>query len=187
MFLSKTAIRCTIWPVVLFLFTNISNCTLPQDPGAPSNTRITPFVRTMDGGISIENATDSAGKMLSIGAALYLPQNFTTIYLSVKMGGQSFLDTSFSTFNINEPDDTIQVPVRFFTPGIYVATFTPVSNPVRDPVSVKITVLPKNDTSSNRRPSMSITGNTILRPGEKCLLDVSVSDPDPDQVLSTVP
>jgi hypothetical protein len=77
------------------------------------------------------------------------------------------------------------MPMVFFAPGIYLATFTPVSNPARKPASVKVTILSTPNMPVNHKPAIGVTGNTILKPGETCVLNLTMSDPDSGQVLIT--
>ena len=147
--------------VVLVLF-----CAVPQDPSAPKNTKITPVIKNMYNVTEEKVGSDSLGNAVSIGAALYLPENIDSVYLEIESDGETVFDTMFRDIDNSAKKDTLWKKFLFYTEGTKSAIFTPYSDLDLDPVTATIVIHPKTGLPENHPPQLSFTGNIILIPGD---------------------
>ena len=111
--------------VLLFSVTLlILNCVLPADATDPSGTTVTAIVRTTDSFIHTDSVHDTTGKLLYIGAAVFLPKNVDSLSIEVTENNKTIIDTVFRSFK-DANYDTIWVAYSFITPGEKFYTVTP--------------------------------------------------------------
>jgi hypothetical protein len=166
--------------LLVVLGASLMFCNIPPDPADPSNTKIAPIIQSEDGTQYKETLWDTIGKTVTIGATLYLPGNFDTIYLTVSRDNHNVFDTSFSDFSDDMLFDTLWKSFTFLIPGNYRATFTPKTSLSLDPVSISFVML----VSENHQPDIEIAGNTTVKPGQTCVLSIKYTDPDSGQILT---
>lgn len=164
--------------IALILF-----CAVPQDPSAPKNTKITPVVKNMYNITEEKVGSDSLGNTLSIGAALHLSKNIDSVFLEIKSDDETVFDTMFRDIEHSESTDTIWKQYLFLTAGTKTATFTPYSSLDLSPVTATIVILPNPELPENHPPVLTITGDTIIRPGETAVIGVTAEDSDQHQHL----
>jgi uncharacterized protein (TIGR02145 family)/uncharacterized repeat protein (TIGR02543 family) len=117
-------------------------CDLP-DPTEPSKTTIKAVFKNAASVVYGNSVVDTVGKPLCIGAALYLPANFDSISFVIKENDVVTLDTMFRTFNDEYYFDTVWYSRTFSSEGIKNVTMTPFSNPILQPLSINIPIVPK--------------------------------------------
>jgi uncharacterized repeat protein (TIGR02543 family) len=162
--------------------------TLPENPTDPSNTEISAVIKTADGKIFKNSLADTVNKKFSIGAALRLPDNFDSIRLSISYKNDTIFDTVFNMHvKTTSYSDTIWTEHTLFSPGIYYATFTPFTSLTTNlnPATIDIMMVEANVMPENHKPSISVSGNTIFKPGDTCVLSITKTDPDTKQLLTT--
>jgi hypothetical protein len=160
-------------------------CISLPDPTDPSNTKITPFILSIDTVVYKEDLWDTAGKPFTVGAALYLPQNFNSVRLVINDGNKTVCDTTFIDFADKMFYDTLWKAITISEPGTYLAIFTPDARPALQPESIQIVMLASPVTKQNHPPTIDISGNTSLKSGETCVLVINTNDSDSGQILTS--
>lgn len=128
---------------LLFVGTlQLFRCVLPN-PADPSKTAITAVFKNAESAIFATSVIDTVGRPLSIGAALYLPENFDSISLIVKENDVVTFDTMFREFNDDYFRDTVWCTRTFTSEGNKNVTLTPFSNPTLQQLSTNIPIFAK--------------------------------------------
>jgi uncharacterized repeat protein (TIGR02543 family) len=137
----KMRIFCLILSLAVVISLISLSCNAPNDPTDSSKTLITAVFKNTDSVVSGNSFVDTVGKPLSIGAALFLPQNFDSISLLIKENDVVTLDTTFKSFKEETFFDTVWCTRTFTTEGIKNVTLTPFSSPSLQQLSVSIQII----------------------------------------------
>jgi len=158
---------------------------LPENPGDPSNTAISVVMKTPDGKTHSNSLVDTINKKILIGAALRLPENFDSVHLIITFKQDTIFDTTFTDYGKTSfYSDTIWTERLFFTPGVYYATFLPFTSLNVSPVTANIVMLEADLMPENHKPVIGVSGKNIFAPNDTCVLTISTSDADANQILT---
>jgi uncharacterized protein (TIGR02145 family)/uncharacterized repeat protein (TIGR02543 family) len=138
--------------VVVFAILHLY-CQLFDPPTAPEKTDVSVIFKASSGQIYKGSLIDSVGKVVEIGAALYLPDNFDSLTIKILDGSSTIMDTTFHSFKVGYFYDTIWVRNTFWTPGGKNVMITPFSRPARLPIIETITI---QGVSQNTPPHWSV-------------------------------
>jgi uncharacterized protein (TIGR02145 family)/uncharacterized repeat protein (TIGR02543 family) len=138
--------------VVVFAMLHLY-CQLFDPPTAPEKTDVSAIFKASNGQIYKGSLIDSVGKVVEIGAALYLPDNFDSLSIRILDGSSTIMDTTFHAFKVGYFYDTIWVRNTFWTPGGKNVMITPYSRPARLPIIETITI---QGVSQNTPPQWSV-------------------------------
>jgi uncharacterized repeat protein (TIGR02543 family) len=161
---------------------------LPENPTDPSKTAISAVIKTTDGKIFTNSLADTVNKKFLVGAALRLSENFDSIRFLISFKNDTIIDTMFILSGIvTSYADTLWIEQTLFSPGIYYATLKPYTSLSTNlsPATIDIMMVEADVMPENHKPSISVSGNTILKPGDTCVLSVTKTDPDTKQILTT--
>ncbi|HEX3018839.1 MAG TPA: immunoglobulin domain-containing protein [Chitinispirillaceae bacterium] len=161
---------------IIFLFCG----EIPSDSVDQSNAKFSPFIIIADSTIYEGSILDTVGKPVTFCAELFLPDNFDSIGITVTLENQTIADTVLRQYVSAEFFDTLKMTYTFTAPGNYLVTFTPYTSLAIKPVTLTVVMLPP----PNRQPVITVSGITVLRPGETCTLLLQTSDPDSGQILT---
>jgi uncharacterized protein (TIGR02145 family)/uncharacterized repeat protein (TIGR02543 family) len=169
--------------IVLAFFIFTLFCEMPSNPFEPSKTSITAVFKNERSHIYANSITDTVGKPLKIGAAIFLPENFDSITLKIKELGSVIADTLFTSFNEVSGRDTAWFTCTFTTPGVKEILLTPFSTPALTPLSVMINIVedPKKHDSipvkiyfdKNDPEAHGVMAEIAAKNGEKITLPVN--------------
>jgi hypothetical protein len=138
--------------VVVFAMLHLY-CQLFEPPTAPEKTDVSVIFKASNGQIYKGSLIDSVGKVVEIGAALYLPDNFDSLSIKILDGSSTIMDTMFRSFRVGYFYDTIWVKNTFWAPGDKKVMITPFSRPERLPIVETITI---QGVSKNTSPQWSV-------------------------------
>ncbi|NLD93925.1 MAG: hypothetical protein GX639_14810, partial [Fibrobacter sp.] len=161
---------------------------LPENPTDPSKTAISAVIKTTDGKILTNSLADTVNKKFFVGAALRLIENFDSIQFSISFKNDTIFDTMLIPSGIGTSyNDTLWIEQTFFSPGIYYATFKPYTSLGTNlsPATIDILMVEADVMPENHKPSISVSGDTIFKPGDTCVLSITKTDPDTKQLLTT--
>ena len=166
----------TVFSVFVFLF-----CNPPLD--ASSGPKVDIILESSTLVQDDDFLEDSLGNSIKIGITCFMPEDIDSATLFVSSpSGQTIIDTTF-TFNNSLLYDTLWKTVIFYTPGIKNVTITPYSSLDLAPVGATVYIRDRK-LPDNPEPSLSVSGNRIVRPSETCSLKIDISDPDESQKVS---
>ena len=109
------------------LFAFILLCTLPEDPNDPSNTSVSILLQASKWKTADSFIEDTAGNVIRIGAALFLPGNIDSIGLTITAEGKTLTDTMLRDLP-PVTRDTIWKEIVFYNAGNKIVTLTPYSS-----------------------------------------------------------
>jgi subtilase family serine protease len=157
-------------------------CTLPEDPNSPSNTSVSIIMRSSRWNVESAILKDTAGNIIEIGAALFLPENIDSISLEVRKEDTLVFDTVFTSFT-SDPRDTAWSKLVFYTAGERTVTITPFSSIDLPTVTATIKITGRKFPDNNA-PVVTVSGDRIVVPGTICTLTVTGTDIDKDQLVA---
>jgi uncharacterized repeat protein (TIGR02543 family) len=166
---------------------NLFNCELPPSPDDPSRTKVELLLRNSNWVQSNSSISDSTGKPIQIGLAVYLPDYVDSIQMFFRAGDVIVFDTVINKFN-SETTDTIWKQMTFFSAGNKTVTVNAYSSELHlSPITANITIYKRNifDPQENHAPNwIKDTIVTDLRDTSKYSLNLYslCSDPDGDSV-----
>lgn len=166
-----------LWSVMLV--TTFLTCVLPEDPDDPSNATMYTLIQTPDGSVHEHALVDTVGKRLLLGAGFKLPEYVDSVRLAISFDEDTIFDTMLLVDHESVVSfDTIWTEYVFFTPGVYFVTLYPQTSIRLDPVYFTLTLRPSKEPIENQAPELKVSGNSVVKPGETCVLVTTATDPD---------
>jgi uncharacterized protein (TIGR02145 family)/uncharacterized repeat protein (TIGR02543 family) len=140
MFMKKSAFSLICGSVLSVFISLHLFCVGFDSPTTPGKTKATVIFKASTQKIYEGALVDSVRKEIWIGAALYLPVNFDSVWVQVLDEGSSVIDTVFRTFKSEYYFDTLWVKHTFLKPGTKNVMVTPFSTPERPATGATITI-----------------------------------------------
>ncbi len=175
---TMTIIRFMLFVSALLSFM----CVLPEDPNSPSNTSVSIIMRASRWNEETAVLKDTAGNIIEIGAALFLPENIDSVAMEVREEDSLVFDTVFTSFT-TDIRDTAWSKLVFYTAGERTVTITPYSSIDLPPVTATILITGRKFPDNNA-PVITVSGDRIVVPGTICTLTVTGTDIDEDQQVA---
>jgi len=158
-------------------------CGVPADPFDKSKTKVSLVLKSSDGQQSKVTITDTIGATDSIIVSIDLAQHFDSIIVTVKLN--SVKVDSFKFDDTTSIYATAAYGVKFLKAGNYQVNITGYVEglPNRE-VDGQISIVDR--TEENLAPSISIRGRHVVTAGNRAILIVKGTDPNPGQTASVV-
>jgi len=158
-------------------------CGVPADPFDKSKTKVSLVLKSSDGQQSQVAITDTIGATDSIIVSIDLAQHFDSIIVTVELN--SVKVDSFKFDDTTSIYATAEYGVKFLKAGNYqVNVIGYVDGLPNREIHGQISIVDR--TEENRAPGISIRGRHVVTAGNRAILIVTGTDPNPGQTASVV-